>query len=213
MFSCSQIYAKDNFFSMSSCKCDGEVREVAVIIPKFKMEADLDLKPPLEKMGVKEVFKGGAADLTGLTKKSEEELYVSDVIQKCVIKVNEEGSEASAATAVVVERFRSKRPKSRVFNANKPFLYFIVCKTTGMILFSGRMVDPSLAKYEAHRGMGGGGTHSFSINLNLTGQTLGGQRSIPFLVQIQDMDLNDHLAKKSSLNSIPTGRNSKSTVA
>ena len=65
----------------------------------------------------------------------------------------------------------------------------------------------------AHRGMGGGGTHSYSINLNLNGQTLGGQRWIPFLVQIQDMDLNDHLAKKSSLNSIPTGSNSKNTVA
>ena len=65
----------------------------------------------------------------------------------------------------------------------------------------------------SHRGMGGGGTHSYSINLNLNGQTLGGQRWIPFLVQIQDMDLNDHLAKKSSLNSIPTGSNSKNTVA
>ena len=147
MFSCSQIYAKDNFFSMSSCKCDSEVREVTVFIPKFKMEANLDLKPPLEKVGVKEVFKRGAADLTGLTKNSSGELYVSDVIQKCVIKVNEEGSEASAATAVAVMKFRSGG-RTRVFNANKPFLYFIVCKTTGMILFSGRMVDPSLAKYE-----------------------------------------------------------------
>ena len=148
MFSCSQIYAKDNFFSMSSCKCDSEVREVMVIIPKFKMEADLDLKGPLEKMGVKEVFKRGAADLTGLTKDSGE-LYVSDVIQKCVIKVNEEGSEASAATAVADGVPGSgRRTRPRVFNANKPFLYFIVCKTTGMILFSGRMVDPSLAKYE-----------------------------------------------------------------
>ena len=148
MFSCSQIYAKDNFFSMSSCKCDSEVREVTVFIPKFKMEANLDLKPPLEKMGVKEVFKRGAADLTGLTKKSEEKLYVSDVIQKCVIKVNEEGSEASAATAVVGVMITSLPRRPRLFNANKPFLYFIVCKTTGMILFSGRMVDPSLAKYE-----------------------------------------------------------------
>ena len=118
-----------------------------VFIPKFKMEANLDLKPPLEKMGVKEVFKRGAADLTGLTKNTAGELYISDVIQKCVIKVNEEGSEASAATAVGVVMITSYR-KPRLFNANKPFLYFIVCKTTGMILFSGRMVDPSLAKYE-----------------------------------------------------------------
>ena len=132
---------------MSSCKCDSEVREVRVSIPKFKMEANLNLKPPLEKMGVKEVFKTGAADLTGLTKNSAGDLYVTDVIQKCVIKVNEEGSEASAATAVAVN-FKKSLSRTRVFNANKPFLYFIVCKTTGMILFSGRMVDPSLAKYE-----------------------------------------------------------------
>ena len=148
MFSYSQIYAKDNFFSMSSCKCDSEVREVMVFIPKFKMEANLDLKPTLEKMGVKEVFKRGAADFTGLTKNSAGELYVSDVIQKCVIKVNEEGSEAAAATAVVMKRRSGVVRRTRVFNANKPFLYFIVYKTTGMILFSGRMVDPSLAKYE-----------------------------------------------------------------
>ena len=149
MFSCSQIYANDNFFSMSSCKCDSEVREVTVFIPKFKMEANLDLKPPLEEMGVKEVFKRGAADLTGLTKNSSGELFVSDVIQKCVIKVNEEGSEASAATAVAGGVPGSgRRTRPRVFNANKPFLYFIVCKTTGMILFSGRMVDPSLAEYK-----------------------------------------------------------------
>ena len=70
-------------------------------------------------------------------------------------------------------------------------------------------------QYSRHatQGMGSGETHSYSINLNLNGQTLGGQRWIPFLVQIQDMDLNDHLAKKSSLNSIPTGSNSKNTVA
>ena len=135
---------------MSSCKCDSEVVRVTVNIPKFKMEADLNLKPPLEKMGVKEVFKRGAADLTGLTKNSAGDLYVSDVIQKCVIKVNEEGSEAAAATAVVMtlDRVGFAGGRTRVFNANKPFLYFIVCKTTGMILFSGRMVDPSLAKYE-----------------------------------------------------------------
>ena len=133
---------------MSSCKCDSEVREVRVSIPKFKMEANLNLKPPLEKMGVKEVFKTGAADLTGLTKNSAGDLYVTDVIQKCVIKVNEEGSEASAATAVVMKSRSGPVSRTRVFNANKPFLYFIVCKTTGMILFSGRMVDPSLAKYE-----------------------------------------------------------------
>ena len=133
---------------MSSCKCDSEVREVTVSIPKFKMEANLNLKPPLEKMGVKEVFKSRAADLTGLTKNSAGDLYVSDVIQKCVIKVNEEGSEAAAATAVVMKRRSGVVRRTRVFNANKPFLYFIVYKTTGMILFSGRMVDPSLAKYE-----------------------------------------------------------------
>ena len=61
--------------------------------------------------------------------------------------------------------------------------------------------------------MGGGLTLPYSINLSLNGQTLVGPSGIQFLVQNQDMDLKDHLAKKSTLHSIPNGGNSKNTVA
>ena len=61
--------------------------------------------------------------------------------------------------------------------------------------------------------MGGGLTLPYSINLSLNGQILVGPSGIQFLVQIQDMDLKDHLAKKYTLHSIPFGSNSKNTVA
>ena len=61
--------------------------------------------------------------------------------------------------------------------------------------------------------MGDGGTLPYSMNLSLIGQTLPGPIWIQFLVQIQDVDLKDHLAKKSTLHSIPIGSNSKNTVA
>ena len=61
--------------------------------------------------------------------------------------------------------------------------------------------------------MGDGGTLPYSMNLSLIGQTLPGPIWIQFLVQIQDVDLKDHLAKKSTLHSIPIGGNSKNTVA
>ena len=61
--------------------------------------------------------------------------------------------------------------------------------------------------------MGGGWTLPYSINLSLNGQILVGPSGIQFLVQIQDMDLNDHLAKKSTLKAIQTSNYSKNTVA
>ena len=142
-----RIYEKDNFFAMTPSNWGG-LRRVVVSIPKFMISSDLKLKDPLQQMGMGDVFTKGVADLSGMLEESlKGDLYVSDVIQKCVIKVNEEGSEAAAATAVAMAKFKSFTKKLR-FRADKPFLFFIVEKSSGMILFSGRMVDPSKAKYE-----------------------------------------------------------------
>merc|ERR1711962_139806 len=72
-------------------------RKVKVWLPKYKMAVTLDLNGPLSKMGVGDMF-GDKADFSGVSKTKG--LQVSQVLQKCIIKVDEEGSEAAAATAI-----------------------------------------------------------------------------------------------------------------
>ena len=132
-----KVYKVDmnNLFKSRQLKVD-------VIIPKFKIEMELDLKEPLKQMGVKRIFSQGKAELSGMTKGSS--LTVTKVVQKCVIKVDEEGSEAAAATAIITtDRSGFPPPTPPKFHANKPFLYFIVERSSGAILYSGRLVDPS----------------------------------------------------------------------
>ena len=80
------------------------------------------------------------ADFTGITKRVE--LYVSDVIQKAFIEVNEEGTEAAAATAVMVSRTRSILYGAPRFKADHPYIYFLRDKDTGILLFHGRVINP-----------------------------------------------------------------------
>ena len=79
-------------------------------MPKFKLEAHFELKPTLEALGMKLAF-AGQADFSGIN--SEEELSVSAVIHKAYVDVNEEGTEAAAATAVVVGERRRCAGRSR----------------------------------------------------------------------------------------------------
>ena len=87
-------------------------------------------------MGMKDLF--GAADLSGID--GTRNLFVSKVVHKAYIAVNEEGTEAAAATAIVVDYTSAELPKT--FKADHPFLFFIREKVTGSILFSGRVVEP-----------------------------------------------------------------------
>ena len=70
------------------------------------------------------------------------DLYVASVLQKVFVEVNEEGSEAAAATGVMV-MMRSMPAPNQMFNVDHPFIFIIKDKLTGMILFQGRVVDPS----------------------------------------------------------------------
>ena len=74
-------------------------------------------------------------------------MFVSLVIQKAFIEVNEEGAEASAATAVEVVSvdvcYRPPPPPPEIFICNRPFYYMIRERSSGLVLFSGRVVDPS----------------------------------------------------------------------
>lgn len=111
---------------------------VNVSLPKFKMTSEFSLSKTLSGMGMKLLFSEGA-DLSGMNGKGG--LFVSDAIHKAFVDVNEEGTEAAAATAIVV------RPTSAriepFFRADHPFFFAIRDHRTGSVLFVGRVVDPT----------------------------------------------------------------------
>ncbi|KAL9985006.1 hypothetical protein ACROYT_G007359 [Oculina patagonica] len=112
--------------------------EVEVFLPKFKLTQQFDLNNILTKMGAKEMFIPGKADLSGI---STEPLFVSKVVHKAFVEVNEEGTEAAAATGVGVN-LTSFHPMP-TFKADHPFLFLIRHNSSGAILFLGRLMKPS----------------------------------------------------------------------
>ncbi|MEO0240768.1 MAG: serpin family protein [candidate division WOR-3 bacterium] len=112
--------------------------EVDIYIPKFKMETKYLLNNVLYEMGIKDAFSEIDADFSGISGKKE--LFISNVYHKAYIEVNEEGTEAAAATGIVVEitavRFR------KIFKADHPFVFLIYDKKLENILFLGRIVNP-----------------------------------------------------------------------
>merc|ERR1711972_1158306 len=105
----------------------------------FKLEKRITLTQQLASLGMKNMFSGGLADFSGID--GSKDLYVSEVVQKAFIEVNEEGSEAAAATGAVMIMSSMPAPPER-FVADHPFLFFIRDKTTGMLLFQGRVKKP-----------------------------------------------------------------------
>uniref|UniRef100_A0A147BPH4 Putative serine proteinase inhibitor n=1 Tax=Ixodes ricinus TaxID=34613 RepID=A0A147BPH4_IXORI len=112
-----------------------EPRQVTVSLPKFKLEAEYSLKDNLKNLGITEMF-SAQADLSGIT--SDADLTVSDVVHKAVVEVNEEGTEAAAASGVVAVN-RLVAVPSLEFNVNQPFLFFIRNTQTQDLLFAGQL--------------------------------------------------------------------------
>lgn len=108
-------------------------------LPQFRLEASYDLISACQALGMKDAFDPRQADFSGMgwTKGS---LWISQIKHKAFMEVNEQGTEAAAATAVEVQT-RSFR-RYPVFRADHPFLFLIRDQQTGSILFMGRMVDP-----------------------------------------------------------------------
>lgn len=113
-------------------------RDVDIFLPKFKFETKYELNDILSGMGMADAFDLPPADFSGISGKKD--LYITKVIHKAVIEVNEEGSEAAAATAVILGT-KSVRIKPE-FKADRPFLFFIRHNSTGSILFLGRVMNP-----------------------------------------------------------------------
>lgn len=116
-------------------------QEVVVFLPKFKMTSGFLLNEALKSLGMTDAFDAGLADFSGMTP-NPAGLYISDVIHKAFVDVNEEGTEAAAATAVVM-RVKAAFPESMVvFRADHPFVFIIRDVRSGSILFIGRVMDP-----------------------------------------------------------------------
>lgn len=118
--------------------------EVEVSLPKFSMTKEIELKEVFEAMGMGEMFVPVKADFTGITV-GPENLYVSNVYHKAFVDVNEEGTEAAAATAAVMMTRMMVRPVPP-FMVDHPFLFLITCCKSGAILFLGRVAKPESSK-------------------------------------------------------------------
>jgi len=114
-------------------------RDVSVFLPKFEITRKFGLKPELASMGMTDAFTPGAADLSGINGKRD--LFISDVVHKAFVEVNEEGTEAAAATGVIVG-VTSVPPPPELFRADHPFMFLIRDNRTESILFIGRMTEP-----------------------------------------------------------------------
>ncbi|XP_068092895.1 leukocyte elastase inhibitor-like isoform X2 [Hyperolius riggenbachi] len=115
-----------------------EKTEVEVELPRLRLEENYDLKSCLSKMGMTDLFNPDKAYLTGLSEESY--LCVSHILHKVFVEINEEGTEAAAATAAVITK--RSRPVVVKFHADHPFLFLIRHNNTKAILFYGAFCSP-----------------------------------------------------------------------
>jgi serpin B len=127
------------------------VRKVSVSIPRFKISTAGSLVPLMKSLGLRHSFDRETADFSGINGRrppDAESLFISDVVQKAVVDVNEQGTEAVAASAVKMARvaaaMRPRGPVIPVFRADHPFLFAIRDRASGEILFIGRVAGSGL---------------------------------------------------------------------
>jgi serpin B len=118
-------------------------QKVEIFLPRFKLESGFKLNGTLAKMGMPDAFIWRQADFSGING-FRQDLYISGVFHKAWAEVNEEGTEATAATVVVLEdRVVAKPPPPPpVFRADHPFIFLIRDTRSGSLLFAGRLADP-----------------------------------------------------------------------
>lgn len=116
------------------------MQEVQLTMPTFTYESGFSLSDALIALGMQAPFQPGQADFSGMTEESD--LFISDVFHKAFVAVDEEGTEAAAATATIVSA--TGMPQIDVtLNVDRPFLFLIQDKPTGAILFVGAVLDPT----------------------------------------------------------------------
>ena len=118
---------------------------VKVSIPKFVLSQHFELKDVLSELGVYDLFQPGISDFSGLS--SVESLHVSHVIHKAHVNVHEQGTEAAAASGVLVQkRSIDLHPE---FHADHPFLFVVYHKSSSAVFFIGRIKKPKVTEENA----------------------------------------------------------------
>jgi serine protease inhibitor len=127
-------------------------RAVHVYLPKFKVETKYDLGKTLQGMGMVRAFKGpraaDGAQFDGMSRSQDpaQKLYVSKVLHKAFVEVSEKGTEAAAATAVMMPKEAAAPasvPFTPTFRADRPFLFLVRDRQSGSVLFLGRVLNPT----------------------------------------------------------------------
>jgi serpin B len=131
-----------NYEYLNALKKDMSSEWVDLYLPKFKFEQKYELNDMLSEMGMPTAFSDNA-DFSGIT--DSVPLKITNVIHQSFVEVNEKGTEAAAATAVVIgpTSVNPPQPLPILFNANHPFIFFIEHEATGQILFMGKVGNPS----------------------------------------------------------------------
>jgi serpin B len=113
---------------------------VLLKLPKFRFESQHPLKTALQALGMKRAFEPGAADFSDIARTGEP-LYVDEVFHKTFIALDEQGTEAAASTAIVMQALSAPPRVDLVLD--RPFLFVIYDEPTGQILFVGRLMHPA----------------------------------------------------------------------
>ena len=117
---------------------DWSTAQVDLTMPSFEFESEIALKEALQSLGMTAAFTE-AADLSGITDATD--LFVQDALHKSFIALDEDGTEAAAATAILMGL--TSAPPPATFTADRPFLFWIEHSSTGEVLFLGQVTDPS----------------------------------------------------------------------
>lgn len=113
--------------------------QITLTMPRFEFESEFSLKDTLAEMGMPIAFSPGEADFSGMT--GNRELLISDVVHKAFVAMDEAGTEAAAATAVIMPTSAAPEPTVEV-TIDRPFIFLIRDIETGAILFVGRVLNP-----------------------------------------------------------------------
>lgn len=136
-----QILSKDlSYIAISALLANLETSNVNVILPKFTIESKLDLRPALERMGIRTIFEM-TANLSKIT--TDSALRVGSILQNARIEVDEEGTVAAAVTGLSIVPLMGSDVET--FRANHPFIFAIVDLQTNGTLFTGRFIQPDLS--------------------------------------------------------------------
>ncbi len=114
--------------------------EVNLTLPKFEFEFEIPCRQIMQNLGMNDAFSPSAADFTGLVDPSVSRPFIDEIYHKAFINVNEEGTEAAAATAVVMREVSVPDPV--IIAVDRPFIFLVRDQITGAILFMGRVLDP-----------------------------------------------------------------------